>query len=167
VKSKDFLFCVQLAGGTPVFQELEQLLVEKGMGNRAIMIPPQPPWRFASLMKASLCVIYPGGGGEHRVERFNLPFLAEALSCGTCVLLDRSLHTKSGYSHLAEGEHLFLFETAVEMRTHLESLMQHPEKARAVGRRAQETMGAGGDFRELLVKELSEYQEMVDGSITA
>jgi hypothetical protein len=163
LKEKDYLLCIQLNKETkPLYEEIQDLVAAKKMERQTVIIPPQPPWRFASLMKTSTCLIYPGNAEEYRNHPplIQIPFLSEALLSRKCVILSRSLYERSRYSRLSDGEHILLFDTASDLRTHLESLIGDPQKAREIGSRAGALMLSENDHHESLKDRLTMFQNI-------
>jgi hypothetical protein len=63
--------------------------------------------------------------------------LLEAMASGSCVVTTRNPMIASVINH---GQNGFLCETPAEMRTQIQALLDHPEIAEAVGRRARDTI---------------------------
>jgi glycosyltransferase involved in cell wall biosynthesis len=163
LKDKDYFLCIQLSGETtPLYGEIQDLVKAKKMERQTIFIPPQPPWRFASLMNASTCLIYAGNAEEYRNQRLlvRVPFLLEALYCGKCVILSRGIYQKSRFSRLCDGEHILLYDTASELRAHLESLMENPEKAQTIGSRARNLVLGENDHRKALKNRITMFEDI-------
>lgn len=142
IADRDFILCIQMDRETEMLHgHFRDFIRDRSLDRRIIFLPPQPPWRFPSLMNSSTCIIYPGNADECYLPGRTIPlhYIEEALLCGKCTLIAESLFQRSGLSHLKAGEHTLLFESenSAQLREMLESLIGDPGLADTIGGQAR------------------------------
>jgi hypothetical protein len=163
--NEDFLLCIQLnRAPEPLIDEIRDLLKSRGLENKAVILPPQPPWRFPSLMKSSCCVIYPGAADDYSSQQkfIRPPYFIEVLLCGKCTLLSRPVYMRTRFTHLRDGEHLVLFESNGDLGARIRTVVKNPEKAERMGTLAGETMLLGNEYQDIFREKLIMYGDVVE-----
>jgi glycosyltransferase involved in cell wall biosynthesis len=159
------ILCIQLnRAPEPLNDEISASVRSRGLEKKAIILPPQPPWRFSSLMKSSAFVIYPGSIDDYSSQQkfIRPPYLNEALLCGKCILLSRSVYHRTRFTHLKDGEHCVLFESNDDMIARIRSLVRNPERAEIIGTQARELVLRGNEYQDILREKLIMYGDVIE-----
>jgi glycosyltransferase involved in cell wall biosynthesis len=119
-----------------------------GLGDCSVLIPFLPHWRVPGFIRTCSAVCF--------LERdfpitFHSPTVPkEVLACGTCLILSGEIADKQVYSlrsRLIDGESLLLVrdpKVQSDLADKLRFVIQHPDKARAIGMSGSKQLGEAG-----------------------
>lgn len=124
----------------------------KGLGEKAVFLPFQAPWRIPSLINSATCVVSPETSEEpYLPKNTHYPKIArEAMACGRCVVIGKGVAEKGVYRMLQDGVNSYIVDpdNTKEFARRLQSIVKSPDIAIKIGREARKFSEKTEDFDE-------------------
>lgn len=124
----------------------------KGLGEKAVFLPFQAPWRIPSLINSATCVVSPETSEEpYLPKNTHYPKIArEAMACGRCVVIGKGVAEKGVYRMLQDGVNSYIVDpdNTKEFARRLQSIVKSPDIAIKIGQEARRFSEKTEDFDE-------------------
>ena len=137
-------------------ERLKGLIKNSGIENKTVFLPFKPPWKIASIMNISTCVICPENNEvPYLPQGTHFPLIArEAMMCGKCVILGNYVYEKYRkiYTEIQDGINVISTDTnnINKFSEKMKSLINSPEIAYEIGRNATKEINEKTNFSKYI-----------------